>query len=53
MPFPQAKREFERAYLEHALEVEGGNISRAATRTGIDRNNLKEKLRQYGIKTNK
>jgi two-component system NtrC family response regulator len=50
LPFQDAKKKFERAYLEAALKDAGGNISQAAQRTGIDRNNLKDKMKVYGLK---
>jgi DNA-binding NtrC family response regulator len=51
-PFKEAKRElieaFERAYLRHLLAKHGGNISRAATEAGIDRNYIHRLKNKYG-----
>ncbi len=49
VPFKEAKRRFERAYLDAALRAAGRNITRTAARTGIERNNLKDKLRHHGL----
>jgi DNA-binding NtrC family response regulator len=49
LPFKDAKRLFEHAYLAAALKEAGGNIARAAARTGIDRNNLKDKLKAHKL----
>jgi DNA-binding NtrC family response regulator len=50
LPFQEAKKNFERAYLEAALKAAHGNISHAAAATGIERSNLKDKLRSYKLK---
>ena len=50
LPFREAKKRFEEAYLKKALKTSSGNISRAAESTGIDRKNLKEKIREYGFR---
>ena len=50
---PTAKREvverFERAMLIEALREHGGNISQAARRLGLHRQNLQQKLHELGI----
>ncbi len=51
IPFQEAKKRFERAYLEAALKAAHGNISRAAAATGIERSNLKDKLRTHKLKS--
>jgi len=50
LPFQEAKKTFEREYLAAALKAAGGNISRAAAATGIERSNLKAKLRASKLK---
>ncbi|HXV60478.1 MAG TPA: sigma-54 dependent transcriptional regulator [Vicinamibacteria bacterium] len=40
--------EVERRYIQHALEMFGGNKARAARALGLDRRTLYRKLRQYG-----
>jgi DNA-binding NtrC family response regulator len=49
LPYRKAHDEFERIYLERALKAAGGNVSRAATRMGVDRTGLHAKLRKYGL----
>jgi DNA-binding NtrC family response regulator len=44
-----ASAEFERAYLQRALELTGGRKARAAELLGISRKSLWEKLRTYGL----
>jgi DNA-binding NtrC family response regulator len=39
--------QLEREYIEHVLEVEGGNKTRAAQRLGLDRKTLYRKLEEY------
>jgi two-component system nitrogen regulation response regulator NtrX len=45
-----AVREFERRHIESALAVEGGNMTRAAARLGLERSHLYKKLRQLGMR---
>jgi transcriptional regulator with PAS, ATPase and Fis domain len=40
----------ERRAIEHALEVSGGNLARAARMLGVARNTLYNKLARYGLK---
>jgi two-component system response regulator HydG len=49
-PFPSAKEDFERAYLQALLEKAGGNISQAARLSSISRTKLHEKLKKHGIR---
>ena len=53
MSFREAKEKFvaewERAYFIDALRASGGNISRAADRIGMYRQNLQQKLRELSI----
>ncbi len=41
--------DFEKRYIEELLEIEKGNITRAARRGGIDRANFRRLARRYGI----
>ena len=53
LPFKEAKEavveEFERAYIENLLSAHGGNISRAAEQSGIDRRSLHRLLAKHRI----
>jgi two-component system nitrogen regulation response regulator NtrX len=46
-----AVRRFERAEIERALEAEGGNVTRAASRLGLERSHLYKKMKQLGMRT--
>jgi len=43
-----AVREFEKQQIEAALQAEGGNVTRAATRLGLERSHLYKKMRKLG-----
>jgi DNA-binding NtrC family response regulator len=45
-----AVHEFERRHIEAALAAEGGNMTRAAARLGLERSHLYKKLRQLGMR---
>lgn len=47
--FREARREFERAYLERCLVETAGNVTRAAERVGMHRQSLQQKLRDLGL----
>jgi DNA-binding NtrC family response regulator len=47
--FREARREFERAYIERCLIETGGNITRAAERIGMHRQSLQQKLKDLGL----
>jgi two-component system nitrogen regulation response regulator NtrX len=49
-PLADAVREFERRHIEGALAAEGGNMTRAAVRLGLERSHLYKKLRQLGMR---
>jgi DNA-binding NtrC family response regulator len=49
LPFDEAKRRFERNYLEQALESAGGNIAKTSRITAIPRQNIYEKIKKYSI----
>ena len=46
----QARDAFERIYFEYHLAREGGNMSRIASRVGLERTHLYRKLKQLGVK---
>ena len=48
-PLREAREAFERLYFEHHLKNEGGNMTRVADRTGLERTHLYRKLKQLGI----
>lgn len=47
--FREARREFERAYLERCLVETGGNVTKAAERVGMHRQSLQQKLKDLGL----
>ncbi len=49
LPLREAREQFERAYLEHQLQEAGGNVSKVATRVGLERTHLYRKLRALDI----
>ena len=53
LPLREARDAFERAYFEHHLKREGGSMTRAAERTGLERTHLYRKLKQLGVESNK
>jgi len=48
-PFKEFKESTERAYLVDLLRQTSGNITKAAELSGIERNNLKDKLKKHNI----
>ena len=48
-PLRDAREAFERLYFEHHLRGEGGNMTRVADRTGLERTHLYRKLKQLGL----
>ena len=48
--FKEARREFERAYIERRLAETGGNVTRAAELLDMHRQSLQHKLKELGIK---
>ncbi|MES2771094.1 MAG: response regulator [Pseudomonadota bacterium] len=48
-PLREAREAFERLYFEHHLRQEGGNMTRVADRTGLERTHLYRKLKQLGL----
>ncbi|NTV11831.1 MAG: sigma-54-dependent Fis family transcriptional regulator [Zoogloea sp.] len=49
LPLREAREAFERLYFEHHLQLDGGNMTRLAERTGLERTHLYRKLKQLGI----
>ncbi len=47
--FKQAKRSFEKAYLQHKLNENNGNISQTAEQVGMERSHLHKKLKTLEI----
>jgi DNA-binding NtrC family response regulator len=47
--FREARREFERAYIERVLAETSGNVTRAAERVGMHRQSLQQKLKDLGL----
>ncbi len=50
LPFREARKQFDMAYLNHHLELVEGNLSSLADKIGIERTHLYRKLKQLGIK---
>ena len=50
-PLREAREAFERLYFEHHLKGEGGNMTRIADKTGLERTHLYRKLKQLGLST--
>ena len=48
--YDDARREFERRYIERALARAGGSVSGAAALMGVHRNTLTRKIAEYGIR---
>ncbi len=48
-PLREARELFERAYLEYQLQQTGGNVSKLASRVGMERTHLYRKMRVLGI----
>jgi DNA-binding NtrC family response regulator len=47
--FKDAKREFERKYIERCLENSSGNITQAAAALGMHRQSLQHKIKELGL----
>jgi len=50
-PYKDAKRNFEKLYIEEKLKENTWNISKTAKELGIERPNLHRKMRELGIST--
>ncbi len=49
LPLREARKAFERHYLEHHLRAALGNVARVSARVGVERTHLHRKLNQLGI----
>lgn len=49
LPLREAREVFERIYFEHHLQLDGGNMTRLAEKTGLERTHLYRKLKALGI----
>lgn len=49
LEFREAKREFERQYVEKILEQTAGNVTQAATALGMHRQSLQHKIKELGL----
>ena len=49
LPLREAREAFERVYFEHHLQLEGGNMTRLAEKSGLERTHLYRKLKGLGI----
>jgi DNA-binding NtrC family response regulator len=52
-PLREARDAFEKMYFEHHLRLEGGNMTRLAERSGLERTHLYRKLKQLDVKLGK
>jgi DNA-binding NtrC family response regulator len=53
LPLREARELFERAYFEHHLRVDGGNMTQLAERSGLERTHLYRKLKDLGLRGGK
>jgi DNA-binding NtrC family response regulator len=47
--FKNAKKQFERKYIERSLDHAGGNVTRAAAALGMHRQSLQHKIKELGL----
>jgi DNA-binding NtrC family response regulator len=47
--FREARKAFERAYIERCLIETNGNVTRAAEKVGMHRQSLQQKLKDLGL----
>jgi DNA-binding NtrC family response regulator len=52
-PLREARDAFEKMYFEHHLRLEGGNMTKLADRSGLERTHLYRKLKQLDVKLGK
>jgi DNA-binding NtrC family response regulator len=50
LPLREAREAFERIYFEHHLAQDGGNMTRLAEKTGLERTHLYRKLKDLGLR---
>ena len=53
LPLREARELFERAYFEHHLRTDGGNMTRLAEKSGLERTHLYRKLKDLGLRGGK
>jgi DNA-binding NtrC family response regulator len=53
LPLREARELFERLYFEHHLRADGGNMTRLAERSGLERTHLYRKLKDLGLRGGK
>jgi DNA-binding NtrC family response regulator len=53
LPLREAREMFERVYFEHHLRADGGNMTRLAEKTGLERTHLYRKLKDLGLRGGK
>lgn len=51
LPLREAREAFERFYFEHHLRLDGGNMTRLAEKTGLERTHLYRKLKDLGLRS--
>ena len=49
LPLREAREQFEKAYIEHQMQIFNGSVSRVSAQIGIERTHLYRKLRSLGI----
>jgi DNA-binding NtrC family response regulator len=50
LPLREAREAFERMYFEYHLAKDGGNMTRLAEKTGLERTHLYRKLKDLGLR---
>ena len=50
LPLREAREAFERMYFEYHLKKDGGNMTRLAEKTGLERTHLYRKLKDLGLR---
>ncbi len=53
LPLREAREMFERVYFEHHLRLDGGNMTRLAEKSGLERTHLYRKLKDLGLRGGK
>ena len=53
LPLREAREMFERVYFEYHLRLDGGNMTRLAEKTGLERTHLYRKLKDLGLRGSK
>jgi DNA-binding NtrC family response regulator len=50
LPLREAREAFERMYFDYHLKKDGGNMTRLAEKTGLERTHLYRKLKDLGLR---